>query len=192
MKNSSDNALCLLLNEGCEKAYTEIYNRYWTSMYLVARNRVLDQVIAEEIVQSIFLNLWKRRTAIHIEDSFKPYFAKAVKFEIINYHASGKYRENYLNWLSNNRERFSLSIEEDLDAKLLSKLIEETVCVLPERCQLIFRLRVESGYSQKEIAAELSISEKTVEVQLSKARKRIRAVLGVGGVVKALLIFLNG
>jgi RNA polymerase sigma-70 factor (ECF subfamily) len=160
-------------------------------MYLVAKNRVSDQVIAEEIVQTIFLNLWKRKAVIQIADSFRAYFARAVKFEIINYYSHGKHRENYLTWLATNKEQFSLTIEEELDAKLLHDMIEKTVCVLPERCQLIFRLRVEEGYSQKEIAAELSISEKTVEIQLSKARKRIRNMLGTTGVIKALLFFLN-
>lgn len=191
MKDVSDNSLCQLINEGSEKAYTEVYNRYWTSIYLVAKNRTRDSEIAEEIVQTIFFNLWKRRNSVQIIDSFHPYLAKAVKYEIINYHARSKHRENYLDWLSKYRTQLSFTIEEEIDAKFLSEIIERTVCVLPEKCQLIFRLRVESGYTQKEIAAELEISEKTVETQLLKARKRIRTILGTSSALKALLIFLN-
>ena len=48
---------------------------------------------------------------------------------------------------------------------------------LPEKCRIVFQLRHEQGYSHRQIAEELNISEKTVEAHLSKARKTLRGAL---------------
>lgn len=190
MKDLTDYTLCQSLNNGSEKAFSEIYNRYWSSIYLLAEKRISDRFIAEEIVQTIFLNLWKRRCSVQIKETFASYFGKAVKFEVINYFARCKHKESYLKWLEANRLNATFSLEEEIQAKFLNEAIEKSVCLLPDKCQLIFRLRVEKGLSQKEIANELSIAEKTVENQLLKARRHIRNSIGASASLKAFLLFL--
>ena len=51
------------------------------------------------------------------------------------------------------------------------------VAALPEKCRLVYQLSREQGYSQKQIAAELDISEKTVEAHMSKAIKSLKTGL---------------
>ncbi|MNL63493.1 RNA polymerase sigma factor [compost metagenome] len=65
-----------------------------------------------------------------------------------------------------------------LDFNELKLQLEETIKALPEKCQIIFRMKYEQGLSQKQIAEELDISEKTIEAHLSKARKTIRNSFG--------------
>lgn len=48
---------------------------------------------------------------------------------------------------------------------------------LPDRCRQVFTLRKVYGYSQKEIAARLAISEYTVEQHLTKAARRCAQAL---------------
>ncbi|PTS97327.1 RNA polymerase sigma-70 factor, partial [Pedobacter sp. HMWF019] len=60
----------------------------------------------------------------------------------------------------------------------LQQKLQLTIQSLPEKCQLVFKLKHENGYSQKEIAKELQISEKTVEAHLSKARKTLKQSFG--------------
>ncbi len=56
---------------------------------------------------------------------------------------------------------------------------------LPARCREVYILRKLKGLSQKEIARELGISEKTVEVQVVRANHRCEAFLRQRGVVRA-------
>ena len=51
----------------------------------------------------------------------------------------------------------------------------QLVSELPEKCQLVFKLSREEGLSYKQIAESMNISVKTVETQLSRALKKIRA-----------------
>lgn len=190
MKELTDHELAKLLKSDSHQAFTEIYNRYWTSLFLIAYNRLKDKSISEEIIQTVFMNLWNRRGRLHIDSSLAPYLAKAVKFEVINYYIRSEHRENYLTWLSNYRVGVA-SIEDIVHAKMIQEFVDKSVANLPERCRLVFKLRVDEGYSQKEIAEELKISEKTVEAQLTKARKHLKSVLGASGIIEALLIFLK-
>ncbi len=60
----SDNELANLITIDDEAAFNEIYKRYWERLYVAARHRIDDSYEAEEIVQDIFCNLWKKRNAI--------------------------------------------------------------------------------------------------------------------------------
>lgn len=60
----------------------------------------------------------------------------------------------------------------------LQKRIKNAVEELPPQCQRVFRLSREEGLKYHEIADELGISKKTVEVHMGKALKMLRESLG--------------
>jgi RNA polymerase sigma factor (sigma-70 family) len=51
------------------------------------------------------------------------------------------------------------------------------MAALPQRCRQVFTLRKLYGLSHREIAAQLAISERTVEAQIDKAMRRCAAYL---------------
>ena len=176
--NYSDQELVVLLNQNSELAFNEIYNRYWSGVFLVARNRLKDDLEAREVVQDVFCNLWRKRTKFQLNKSLKVYFAVAVKYEVINRYAK-RHRENILiERLTYSVPQKDLSTQETISFNELERNLMDSIDLLPERSQLVFRLRFENDYSQKQIAEELNISEKTVEAHISKARKYIRTRLG--------------
>jgi RNA polymerase sigma factor (sigma-70 family) len=68
-------------------------------------------------------------------------------------------------------------IEEIVNAHQELSLLASAVEQLPTRCRQVFTLRKVYGYSQKEIAERLQISENTVEQHLTKAARRCAQVL---------------
>jgi RNA polymerase sigma factor (sigma-70 family) len=63
----------------------------------------------------------------------------------------------------------SEQVERIVSAEQEMTLLVEAVERLPERCRQVFTLRKVYGFTQKEIATRLGISENTVEQHLSKA-----------------------
>ena len=61
-------------------------------------------------------------------------------------------------------------------------ILREAIRALPTRCRQVFTLRKLYGLSHKEIAAELGVSEKTVEEQINRAMRRCAAFLRRRGV----------
>ena len=76
-------------------------------------------------------------------------------------------------------------IEEILDHKKILEIIKKEVETLPEKCKLIFKSSRVDGKPIKQIAAELNLSTKTVENQISKALKHLR--LATKSILQSLL-----
>lgn len=160
-----------------EGAFTQIYSRYWKTLLSIAVNKIHDLDDAEEIVQDIFVTLWKRRRDLEITGTLNNYLAVSVKYRVIKVLAKRQHQQKYENYQLGNAVLFDNSTQEWLDFEELRSRLSELVGKLPEKCRLVYQLSKESYFSQKQIAAELNISEKTVEAHLAKAVKSLRAGL---------------
>jgi RNA polymerase sigma-70 factor (ECF subfamily) len=171
-----DAELLRLLKNNNEEAFTEIYNRYWKKLFVVAANKLSDVAEGEELIQDIFLDLWRRRYEIEITAGLPAYLSVAVKYKVINVLAKRNVQARYLKHLATSSD-IDLSTENWLQFEELRHRLEKLVIALPEKCRLVYRLSRENGLTQKQIASSLNIAEKTVESHLSKALKSLRSVL---------------
>lgn len=181
----TDSELLGLMRQGDQRGFTEIFNRYWKPMLVVAANKTGDMDDAEEIVQDIFVSLWNRRQQIELTSSLKNYLSVSVKYKVIKALAK---RDNYQKYAAHSLEvndYLDDSTQEWLEFEELRHRLNELVAELPEKCRLVYQLSRDSGYSQKQIAEELGISEKTVEAHLGKALRNLRS-----GLNQFLLAFL--
>jgi RNA polymerase sigma-70 factor (family 1) len=184
----TDLELASLLNTGEEKAFREIYKRYWDKTYIKSFKRINDTSEAEEIVQDIFCNLWRKKDKFTLVKGFDNYFSGAVKFEVINRFAKQARQNKLKDVVLSSFSEIDNSTIDDIDLKEFQNQLQESILELPEKCGLVFRLKFEKDYTQQQIARELQISEKTVEAHLSKARKLLKNKFG--GLLNLLICFL--
>ncbi|MGX1642174.1 RNA polymerase sigma-70 factor [Sphingobacterium sp. NPDC055431] len=173
----SDEKLLVLLKDSDPKAFTEIYKRYWDKLLVIASNKLSDILVAEEIVQDIFLDIWKRRQSIRLSDQIERYLAAALKYKIINYRHRLAVEQKFVDYSKRSEDEKFYSMENYLQFEELKTKLEKLVTQLPEKCQLVYKLSREEGLSQKEIAKRLLIAEKTVEAHLTRALKKIKSGL---------------
>jgi RNA polymerase sigma-70 factor (ECF subfamily) len=173
----NDKELIMLLSTNDMQAFTEIYNRYWKKLFSIAANKIQDLDDAEEIVQDIFVELWKRRDKLNVINTLSPYLAVSVKYRVIKWFDKRNNRQKYANYSKDHINIADHSTEQWLEFEELKDRLMEFVAELPEKCRLVYQLSREAGYSQKMIAGEMGISEKTVEAHLGKALKTLRARL---------------
>lgn len=172
----SDYELIALLKQSDRLAFTQIYNRYWKRLLLVAANKLNSIEDAEEIVQDIYLMLWNRRFELEIKSELACYLAVSVKYRVIKALDKSYNQLKYIN-THIHLSTVDNSTQEWLEFQELSEQLRLAMQDLPEKCQLVYRLSRESHLTQKEIAAELQISEKTVEAHMGKAIRILRAKL---------------
>ena len=165
--------------------FDSIYVNNFSRLFLFAKEYVLFDEEAENIVQDIFLMLWEKREALRVDVSLTAYLFTLVKNKCIDFlrhqMVEQMYSENVKHEYNEelNVKLFALesfdhnfSSEEDIET-----LLRNAIDKLPERCRLIFiKSRIE-GKKYKEIAEELNLSVNTVEGQISIALKKLREEL---------------
>lgn len=172
--------LVALLQQGREQAFNEIYYRYWRLLFSLAAHKLQDQQVANELVQDVFVQLWKRREKLQITYGLKAYLAAAIKYRVYSYLASRQQSRRRSLDPDSIHKAYTPEIEEQMDLQDLLVTIDQVVARLPERCRLVYQLSREAGLSHAEIADRLHISPKTVENQLTKALKSFRTALRLG------------
>jgi len=172
----SDILLLQLLKKGDDKAFTSIYNKYWEKLLFIAGIRFHDLAMAEEMVQDVFLDLWRRREALEVVGNLEHYLAVSMKYKVINAQAKLKRSREYQRYAQQNITQQHNNTEDWLSFQDLKSRLEKHVSALPEKCRITYQLSREEGLSQKEIAARLQVSEKAVEANLSRAVKTLRKV----------------
>jgi RNA polymerase sigma-70 factor (ECF subfamily) len=166
------------LQSGDVTAFATIYNQHWKKMFYLAGSKLQNLAEAEELVQDIFLDLWKRRGELKIAGCLSSYLCACIKYKVINVLAKRSQQKRYL---LHSSHQPGLLIDNTTDERirleeLQYQLMNETE-KLPAKCKMVFRLSREQGYTQKQIATRMGISEKTVESHLSKALRTLRVGL---------------
>lgn len=174
----TDSQLVDLLSQDDKLAFTELYNRYWDKLFTVAANKLdKDLESAEELVQDLFMDLWRRRNDLRIKGCISSYLAMAMKYKVIDARVKRKRRQEFKARSANDHSFIDTSTEDQLRFHELQKRLDLVVQDLPERARLIYTLSRESGYTHKEIGNRLSISDKTVEAHMARIVKLIRSRL---------------
>lgn len=169
--------LLLLLREGEADAFSEIYDVYWDRLYYLAYKKLNTTEAAEEVVQEVFLTLWKKRKELTI-NNLSNYLAAMVRFSVYRYLARESQSINREKKFLDGREVY-FTIDESIENKLIIDKILELSNQLPERCRLVFQYNKLEDKSLQDVADLLGISKKTAETHLTKALKTIR--LGMRG-----------
>ena len=167
-----------LIKSGRAEAFDELYDRYWEKLYNYAYHRTRSKDVAFEIVQDIFVSLWSRREVINLQSSLSGYLFASARFQIIGFIRNSKQKEHYLeDYLRFASSSVDNSNEESMMMHDLQTTLERSIDDLPSHCREITRLSVLLHWPVEKISEKLGISHRTVENQLSLARKRLKSSL---------------
>ncbi len=181
----SDAELAGRLKEGDQPSFTEIYHRYWKFLFQTANNILQNEEAAQDIVQEVFIRVWERREIADIQ-SLKAYLQQATRFSVLK--AIRAQKNDALFYERLREVSTELIIEQPLLFKEQRQLLDKLISSLPEDCQESFRLSREAQLTYKQIAAQLDISEKTVEKRMTKALKYLREKLSLEMCVAILML----
>ncbi|TCD00317.1 RNA polymerase sigma factor [Pedobacter psychroterrae] len=175
----ADLELYTLLKAGDKVAYTEIYNRYFSLLYLHALKRLRDEEAARDLIQDLFATLWLKREVLTTKTNLSNYLFTAVRNGVFNFIAHQKVASRYISELPDKVEPSECITDHLARERQLAALIEKEIGELPEKMREIFLLSRVEGLSHKEIGERLGISELTVKTQVKNALRILRGKLGV-------------
>ncbi len=173
----SDEEIIGLLAKGDQRAISIIFDQFFDYLCGVVYRVLGDYENSRDIVQDIFLDLWKKQEAINIQTSLRAYLRRAAINRSLNFIRKTKIA------LDNDDEMLlempdkGVSGQQEMERSELEVRIQEAIDKLPPKCKIVFSLSRFEELSYQEIANTLDISIKTVENQISKALRIMRTEL---------------
>lgn len=174
---TDDISLIHALKTGDSKAYTFLVNNYHHKLCVYAFSLTNNYDLAEDIVQNVFMSVWKQRLKLKDDFVIKSYLYRSVYNEFIDQYRKQKsvlaLEKKYIDALS--------TIVEDEDESSLEKLINTVkleIENLPPKCKQVFLMSKQEGLTNIEIAEYLNVSIKSVEAHITKAFSILRKKVG--------------
>jgi RNA polymerase sigma-70 factor (ECF subfamily) len=162
-----------------------IFRDWYAKLIAFARVVTGDEANAQDVVQDIFIDLWRRRTSIVLTRSLAAYLHSAVRHRALTRRRDEANRNRLLGTIGEaeyvgtvSGERPSASERDSArDDDRRFHAVISAADTLPPRAREVFYLRWRQSLSYKEIAVVMGISVKTVEAQMTIAMRRVREEL---------------
>jgi RNA polymerase sigma-70 factor (ECF subfamily) len=175
--NMEDDLLKKLKN-GEEEAYHQLFNAYFSMLVAFALKYLGGLDLAKEVVQNAFVKLFDKRNSLEISSNIKSYLFKMVYNDCLNFLNREKnilrLHNEYALRLDPSQDYIEISEQTELEYKIYTAINK-----LPPQCQRIIRQSRFEGKKNQVIADELNISIRTVETQISKALKLLKAGINI-------------
>ena len=162
------------IRAGDSDAFDAVFRANYAALVGSAERILGRRDVAEEIVQDVMLELWRRRETLAVEDSLRGYLFRATRNRSLNHLRHGAIEKRAEPELAANRAESGSSAHAALVEEEIEVAVKRAVADLPARCREVFELSRVHGLRYSEIATTLGISVKTVEAQMGKALRILR------------------
>jgi RNA polymerase sigma-70 factor, ECF subfamily len=175
--DSGERELIAGIRAGNAEAFATVFHTYWRTLCGFADRCLDSRDAAQDIVQSVFVQMWTKRETLHVAGSLKSYLFAAVRNGVLNHarHAAVEHRLELLpaDSVPGMSERAASSdVQMEHDEQVAS--LRTALTCLPPRMRLIATMRWYQRLSHAEIAEVLGISPATVNNQLTSALRVLR------------------
>jgi len=185
LRQASDAAVVVAIGRWRQDALAEAYRRHAGAVYALARRLLVDQSLAEEVVQEIFLRLWNQ------PDKFDPERGSLRAFLLAQTHGRSV---DLLRSETSRRRReerdarqtaeAGYDIEREVTDLSVADQVKEVMAVLPVDERRAIELAYFGGHTYRQVAVMLEQPEGTVKSRIRSGLRRMRDQLmdaGVGG-----------
>jgi len=171
------------------RQFQVVFRTYYNLLCNYAFTFTKDTEASEDIVQELFIKIWEQRRGLLQEAAIRYYLFTAIRNNCITWLRREK-QLAIVPWTDHETGTLTAYYPEEPagEEKDERLLLEQAISQLPPKCKEVFLLSRFGKLSYKEIATTLDISPKTVENQLGKALKLLRAFLKECGVCLPLII----
>ncbi|MCE4564753.1 RNA polymerase sigma-70 factor [Maribellus sp. CM-23] len=185
LKPNKTNELLKQIQKGSPFAFQALFDNYSRKIYHFSMGYLKNKQEAEDIVQEVFLKIWKSREELLTGTSFESFLFTITRNAILNTIRKEKYQQVYMNYVKLHLGK-NVLLDEELDFNELERAYKKSIDKLPPRRKEIFLLSRYENISNVEIAKKMDVSVKTVENQMTSALADIRQnllKLGFSGII---------
>jgi RNA polymerase sigma-19 factor, ECF subfamily len=162
---------------GDRPAFTRLYTSHLNILYRYIFLFTKSKEESEEILQDIFIKIWENREKLSEVDSFRNYLFRFAKNKLLDKIRHSQIRLRVLSEIKRTKSISETTTSDQCAYREYYKVVQQAIEKLPPKRKHIFRLNIENGLSQDEIARELNISKSVVQKQIYSASHFVREYL---------------
>lgn len=166
-----------LVAEGDEKAFADVFQRYFEPLYRILLRYTKSPSEAEDIVQQAFVRLWEGRRRLKEVDDPAAWLYTITRNEFRDRYRKLRVSQRYRQYLHEVFEEEAGTPEETLILKQHEHLMKRAIAGLSDRQREAYLLSREAGLTYEEIAVRMGLERTTVKEHISRAVKAIKAFL---------------
>ena len=159
-----------------EQAFRELFIEFYPALCVFAMRYITQQETARDIVQDVFIKIWKNRKSMDITVSFRNFLITSVRNHCTDYLRKQEVENRYME--KNMLSVIHSSPEEVYTLKELEISIGNALTKLPPNIREAFEMNRYKGMTYTAIAEKMEVSPKTIESYISRALKFLRVELG--------------
>lgn len=172
-KKDLDTRILTLLGTQRQRGFELLFHTYYAEVCRHIYRMIPERATVEDIAQEMFSELWRKET--QITTSPGAFLHRMAVTRTLNYIRDNKHRQSTSEDALLHKASASISPVEQIAYRDLAQWMTQSIDQLPDRCRQVFVLSRFEQMSHLEIARALDISPKTVENQMTKALKHLRA-----------------
>ena len=169
------------LREGSTEAFTQLYHQYSEPLYFNILSLVKDELVAEELLQDIFVRIWRKKENILIEKNLAGYLFRVSRNRVYDFFKNLNREQELYNRISAIATEEYTHIEEAIFSRENADLLQKAIETLSPKRRQAFKLCKLDGYSYKEASELMGISISTLKDHMAKAREAIRDYISNNG-----------
>lgn len=171
-----DRELLLRIRQGDEQAFDALFRQHYAGLVGFAESLLRSRALAEDIVQDVLLEVWRRRETLEIDQTWKSYLFRAARNRALNDLRHARVAQKAEPYVRGPESEEPTSPAE-IEASELDREFRRVMATLPEPVRDVFQMSRRDGLKYGEIASALGISVKTVEARMGRALKELREQL---------------
>lgn len=179
-KNNSQDAryLFTLIGQGSEEAFTTLFHTYKHKLYGYIMSTTNSSEQADDLVQEIFLKIWRNREELSSVDNPEAYFFRTARNHVVD---AVRRMARQTRLLAHMRDQAALSTVANrfkgLEDKEVTQIVQKVIDKLPTQQRMVYILSREKGMKYQEISQCLKISTGTVKNHMVQALRTIKKEL---------------
>ena len=181
--NSADADLVRRVRAGDRDAVDDLYARFRRPAFALARRILADDTLAEDVLQDVFLSVWRDPGAFDAaRGSFSSWLLAMVHHKAVDAvrrEESQRRRQNRAEEeLALDAPTAARDVEDEAWTRVVAEQVRTALGVLPSLQREALTLAYYGGYTQREVAALTGAPLGTVKTRMLAGMRRLREELG--------------
>ncbi|MBX9782786.1 MAG: RNA polymerase sigma-70 factor [Chitinophagaceae bacterium] len=172
-----EKVLLAMVATGNRQAFTQLYTAHLNNLYRYIFLFTKSKEETEEILQEIFIKIWETREKLPEIESIENYLFRFAKNKLLDNIRHLQIKQRVLSEIKRTKDVAETTTINQYTYREYYHIVQQAIEKLPPKRKLIFRLNIENGLSQDEIALQLNISKSVVQKQIYKASHFVREYL---------------